>query len=139
MMRTAIREAGAALDSAVQRHRPLGGGDINEAAVLDLADGRRVFLKYNGEAYQLPGLFIAEAAGLEALRAHSPTLKVPEVLAVGDAWLALQWADFSGRVDPGRLGRGLAELHRATQQTTFGFEQPTYLGRLRQCNDKCSA
>ena len=46
---------------------PVGGGDINDAYRATLDDGRVVFIKEHADAPA--GMFAAEAAGLEWLRA----------------------------------------------------------------------
>ena len=68
-----------ALGSGVKNVKRLSGGDINDAYQLELASGSRVFLKTNSSAP--PGMFPAEARGLDWLRAAG-ALRVPEVLAV---------------------------------------------------------
>ena len=114
--------------------RPLGGGCINDAFVVD-AGGRWV-VKGNDRA--LPRQFEAEAAGLRALRAASSSLVIPAVLGHDDdaGFLVIEYlepgrpaADFDER-----LGRGLAELHRATDARGFGFELDGYCGATPQPN-----
>jgi fructosamine-3-kinase len=128
---------GRQLGVAVTGSRPLGGGDINEAWALTLADGRTVFAKSNARAPA--GMFAAEARGLRFL-AEARALRVPEVLAVaGDgespSFLLLEHIA-SGR--PRRdhdeaLGRGLAALHRAVAPS-FGLDHDNFIGRLPQAN-----
>ena len=89
------------------------GGDIAQAYRLDCDGGPR-FLKTHPRPQ--PGMFPREAAGLGALSAHAPaTLGVPDVLAVSEHALVLEWIERSARaggagVDED-LGRGLAQLH----------------------------
>jgi len=123
------REIAAALGSDVRDMRPVAGGDINEAFRVELADRRTIFLK--AQAQMLPGLFEAEAAGLDWLRAGP--LRVPRVLAHGAHWLALEWLELEGRPDPAALGRGLAQLH-ALGAPAFGLDRPSYLATLGQDN-----
>ena len=93
--------------------RPIGGGDINEAFHLILADGREAFVKTRADAF--PGEYAAEAAGLRWL-AEPGALRTPGVLEVAEGYLALEW------IAPGRLnaagaeelGRGLAATHAAS-------------------------
>jgi fructosamine-3-kinase len=122
-------ELATALGASIVRTTPVAGGDINEAARAELADGRLVFVKT--QARELPGLFEAEAAGLEWLRTES--LRIPRVLAHGDHWLALEWLELAGRPDPARFGRGLAELHRSGAPS-FGLDRMNYLATLEQDN-----
>ncbi|HYM56155.1 MAG TPA: fructosamine kinase family protein [Solirubrobacteraceae bacterium] len=92
--------------------RPVGGGDINEAFHVVLADGREAFVKTRPDA--APGEYAAEAAGLRWL-AEPGALRTPRVLDVDERYLELEW------IPPGRLeqagaeelGRGLATTHAA--------------------------
>lgn len=129
---TMRREVEAEL-GPVRGARPVGGGCIHPAFRLDLASGP-VFLKCAPDAP--PGLFASEARGLDALRAAAETgLRVPEVLAVRDGWIALEW------LEPGprragfgeSLGRGLAALHRAPAEG-WGWEGDGFIGPLPQAN-----
>jgi fructosamine-3-kinase len=130
---------GDALGSAVVSNSPLSGGDINEALRVTLADGRRVFVKYNPAAPR--SMFPAEAKGLDWLR-EARTLRVPEVLAVSDergagpSFLALELierAPFCRDFDD-RLGRGLAGLHRFGAPG-FGLHHDNFIGSLPQANE----
>lgn len=130
-------EVAAALGAEVVAATTVGGGDINAAFRVDLADGRVVFVKAQDDASgrtanaSLQGLFAAEAEGLEWLR-PSP-LRAPLVLAVGETWLVLEWLELQGRPDPVALGRGLAELHRLSAPS-YGLSKPNYLATLSQDN-----
>ncbi len=137
--------AGALADALATRVSGLvsvSGGDLNDAFVATLADGRRVFVKTS--AGVLPGTYRAEAEGLRWL-AEPRVIGVPEVLAVvdpevsgapGPRLLALEL------IDPGRLGadgelelgRGLAAMH-AAGAVTFGASHPMRLGALVVPND----
>jgi fructosamine-3-kinase len=113
----------------------VGGGDINEAFRVVLADGGEAFVKTRGDV--APGEYAAEAAGLQWL-AEPGALRVPSVLEQDERYLALQW------IEPGRLGaegeeelgRGLAALHgaRAPGFGAFAGEQHAWLGSLRLSN-----
>jgi fructosamine-3-kinase len=95
--------------------RRVGGGDINEAYRVVLADGQEAFVKTRkGVA---PGEYAAEAAGLGWL-AEPGALRTPRVLALDEEYLALEWIPSgAGRgLSAGgaeELGRGLAITHRA--------------------------
>jgi fructosamine-3-kinase len=131
---------GRALGSEVTDARPVSGGDINDAAVAHLADGRQVFVKTNEPRYR--AMFPVEARGLQWL-AEAGALRVPEVLAVcsedgGDPpFIALE------HLEPGprqgdfdeQLGRGLAELHRFGAPH-FGLDHDNFIGKLPQHNDR---
>jgi fructosamine-3-kinase len=128
-----------ALGAAVGECTAVSGGDINDAYQVGL-ENRRVFVKTNLRS--APGMFSAEARGLEWLRA-AKTLRVPAVLAVSAPddsaqFLVLEWiesarpaADFDDR-----LGQGLAALHR-TQVPGFGLDHDNFIGSLPQANAPC--
>lgn len=140
----AEREAiGTILGAKIRAARGVAGGDVSEAYVLELADGRRVFAKTRRDAPE--GMFEAEARGLEWLRSAfedgdaATALTIPRVLAVGPsptrAFLVLELLE-PGRRAPDfdeHLGRGLARLHRAGAPR-FGFEQDNFIGPLPQSN-----
>ena len=117
---------------------PAGGGCINSAATT-VVDGARYFVKWND--HPLPRQFEAEAAGLAALAASGSGLRVPRALAWSDAgpgrsFLAMELLA-TGRRAAGfdeALGRGLAELHRATSARGFGFDLDGYCGATPQPN-----
>ncbi|MDX2092330.1 MAG: fructosamine kinase family protein [Kofleriaceae bacterium] len=109
----------------------IGGGDINEAYRVMLADGRQVFVKTHAAPPR--GLYAAEAEGLAWLAAGP--LRVPAVIAVGDTFLALEWLALSSRTHATDVafGRGLAQLHRLGAPG-FGVVSPNYLATLPQDN-----
>jgi len=98
--------------------RRVPGGDIADAWRLELADGEArwpVFLKAMPDGRE--GGFPGEAAGLQWL-AEPGALPVPEVVAVTEEYLALEWVEPApgGRLDVAgeeALGRGLAAVHAA--------------------------
>lgn len=128
--------AGRSLGSQVVASRPVGGGSINAAMHLELADGRRVFLKHRADAG--PRTYRVEADGLAWL-AEADALATPAVLAVGDAaaphFLALEWLDLGPRdaTSDERLGRDLAALH-AAGAPRFGASADNDIGSLPQPN-----
>lgn len=123
-----------ALGASITAQRALRGGDINDAFAITLSDGREVFVKSKRAAPE--GMFAREAEGLEWLRTGA--LRIPEVLAVGERFLALE------RIAPGRpradhdeqLGRGLAALHRATPAEGFGLARDNFIADLPQDNQR---
>lgn len=140
MIHAALRaRVESVLGQAVLSATRVGGGDINDAFELRLADHRSVFLKANASAPL--SMFLAEAAGLSFLR-EARALRVPEVLAVsrideGPAFLLLEFirsarrrADFDDA-----LGRGLSALHRFGA-SSFGLSQGNFIGRLAQENQQ---
>ena len=134
MTREDLRRAlAAALGRGVGPLRAVPGGDLNDAFAARLDDGEQVFVKTRAGA--VPGEFATEAEGLRWL-ADARALRVAEVLAVGEDWLALRWID-RGRLDAAgeeELGRGLAALHRAGAPA-FGGPRPLRLGPLELPND----
>lgn len=99
---------------------PVGGGDINEAHRVRLADGREAFVKSRAET--VPGEYAAEAAGLAWL-AEPGHLRTPSVLDIDERYLALQWIERGHLSEAGaeELGRGLALTHAAGGEV-FGME-----------------
>lgn len=117
------------------RFTPVGGGSIHQAARVDCGN-LRCFAKWNPAAP--PGCFAAEAEGLRALRSSGTSLSVPEPLEFGDgaeAYLLLEWIEPAPRAADfdERLGRGLAELHRAGADRC-GFAADGYCGATPQPN-----
>ncbi|MGI8621997.1 MAG: fructosamine kinase family protein, partial [Solirubrobacteraceae bacterium] len=117
-----------ACGAGVASSRPVAGGDINEALRVELDDGRTLFVKHRADPE--PGFYAAEAAGLRWL-AEGP-LPVPGVVAVTQAFLALEWVQAGPRAADfdAALGGGLARLH-ALGAPAFGADDDTFLGPLR--------
>lgn len=116
--------------------RPVGGGDINVAARVELSDGRRLFLKENDA--RLPGLFAREAEGLVALAtAGGPPVARPLAWHEGPdgQWLLLDWIEPAPpRADCWEtFGRAFARLHRATVPR-YGFDRDNWIGATPQRN-----
>lgn len=100
------------LPSGARNARRVGGGDINEAWHVELADGGEAFVKTRADA--APEEYALEAAGLSWL-AEPGALGVPRVIEVAEEYLALEWID-RGRLSAAgaeQLGRGLASIHAA--------------------------
>jgi fructosamine-3-kinase len=111
----------------------VGGGDINDAFRVVLADGGDAFVKMRAEVD--PGEYAAEAAGLEWL-AQPGALRTPRVLDVDERYLALEWIEVGVLDDAGaeELGRGLAATH-AAGAPCFGSTEPARLGAVRLPNE----
>jgi fructosamine-3-kinase len=110
------------LPAGARDARPVGGGDINDAFRVTLADGRDAFVKTRADA--APGEYAAEAHGLRWL-AEPGALRTPAVLDVGEDYLALEWIE-RGYLDAEgaeELGRGLARTH-AAGAANFGEPRP---------------
>ncbi len=100
------------LPAGATNARRVGGGDINEAWRVTLADGREAFVKTRPDA--APEEYAAEARGLQWL-AEPGALRTPQV------WEVARRVPRAGVGAPGRLsaagaeelGRGLALTHAA--------------------------
>ncbi|WP_019144232.1 fructosamine kinase family protein [Aeromicrobium massiliense] len=122
---TAAR-AESLLGQPVVSTSPVAGGSICTTTRLRLTSGRSVVLKTR--PHPPAGFFAAEAHGLRWLR-EAGGAPVPEVLAVTDDCLVLDW------VEPARpsveaaeaFGRVLAVTHRAGADV-FGAERDGYVG-----------
>lgn len=116
--------------------RRLTGGDINDVFLLSCTSGKYV-VKVN-HATKFPGMFAAEAKGLELLR-QSNSFKIPKVIGHGTiggkSYLLLEyipegnptvafWESFASH---------LAQLHQTTQED-FGLDHDNYIGSLLQQN-----
>jgi fructosamine-3-kinase len=114
----------------------VGGGDICQATRLTLADGRTVFAKTRPGAPA--DFFHTEAEGLRRLGAAKGA-PVPEVLAVTDDALVLEWIE-PGRATPtaaDEFGRALAATHGAGAEHFGGTGDANecgWLGSLRLPN-----
>lgn len=118
--------------------RPVGGGDISQAAYLRLADGRQVLVKWHTGSPT--GLFTAEQRGLDLLRAAN-VLRVPKVLAHSEndqgqpAFIVIEWLERGSKtaVAAEALGRGLAALHQVSVPS-FGLDHDNFIGANPQPN-----
>lgn len=131
------------LGSEVRTQSRVFGGDINEAYCIELADGRKAFVKTHRKPPT--GMFIAEAQGLRLLRTANSTLAIPEVWAASEAkgeqpaFLVTSWLEKSRASSEyeSDLGAGLAALHRsAPPDSRFGLAQHNYLALLAQDNTR---
>jgi fructosamine-3-kinase len=119
----------------IQRATPLGGGSISDVTRFDTDAG--VFVM-KSQRRAPADFFQAEADGLAALAASGTTLVIPRVIAVvaGDPGaIVLEHLERGprGASFDDALGRGLAELHRATSER-FGFHAGNYCGLTPQPN-----
>jgi fructosamine-3-kinase len=127
-----LRQAvAAAVGGAVTALRPVGGGDINDAYLAELEDGRRAFVKTRAGAP--PGEYAAEAAALRWL-GEPGALGVPEVLGVSETLLALEWLEEGPAGDAADLGGGLARVHTAGADAVGGAD-PLRIGPLALPNE----
>jgi len=105
-------EIGAGAGVRVTGSRRVSGGSINDALQVELADGRRAFVKTRPDPR--PGEYAAEAASLAWL-AEPAAVRLPAVIASGESFLAIEWIE-PGALDAAgeeALGRGLAAMHTA--------------------------
>jgi fructosamine-3-kinase len=131
------------LPAGAREVRRVGGGDINEAFRVVLADGSDAFVKTRADARA--GEYAAEAAGLQWL-AEPGALRTPRVLEVSERYLALEWIAPRSLSAEGEqeLGRGLAAMHAAgapgfgrfaALEATPGAGDAAWLGPLRLSNE----
>ena len=116
----------------LQTSRTVGGGCINNGAVLKTTTGASFFLKTNRSAPA--DMFAREAEGLVALRvADGPV--VPEPLLHGASFLLLEDLAPASKVSGywREFGRRLAFLHKHINER-FGFEAANYIGSTPQPN-----
>lgn len=114
----------------------VGGGCISPALRVESEAGDVAFLKW-GTGDVPSAMFRAEATSLQAMRT-SGTVRVPQVLAVGDVgpgWILLEWLP-PGSAGPGtweELGRALARMHMVRAER-FGWREDNFIGSLPQEN-----
>lgn len=114
----------------------LAGGCINLGFELRGADGRRFFVKTNRASHL--GMFEAEAAGLEELRAAC-VIRIPAPLTLGVtagvSYLVMEWLDLArgGNKVWGQLGEQLARLHCQSWHA-FGWRLDNTIGSTFQAN-----
>ncbi len=126
-----------------QSRRPVSGGDINRAFMLNAGSGsgsgRLLFLKENRRV--LAPMFAAEAAGLQALGAAaeiSESPPVPQPLAWGtdgaSSFLLMEYIQPGSLKSGEAFGRSLALLHRTARQNQCGFSMNNWIGSTPQIN-----
>jgi len=123
----------------ITSNRGVGGGCINQAVHIETTKGD-FFVKWNSRCAS--DLFLREADCLEALfGTDNPHVKIPKVFYKSEVTPALPGmivmeylppASGSSRDDE-LLGRGIAHLHKATNND-HGFHSNTYCGATLQDN-----
>jgi fructosamine-3-kinase len=114
------------------RLEPVGGGCINQGAILRTTGGASYFLKQNREAPA--AMFEREAEGLRALAVEGGP-RLPEPLLAGAGFLLLEDLRPAAPA-PGyweTFGQQLARLHDHTA-AQFGFAHDNFLGTTPQPN-----
>lgn len=117
---------------AIRATTPISGGDINEAYLVTLQDGSKLFAKTLQDAPV--DMFSSEACGLKALSVGGHCM-TPAVIGFDREYLLLEYIE---QIPPKgsywqEFGQRLAQLH-SLPQTGFGFESDNYCGRTRQRN-----
>lgn len=103
------------------------------AGVVELCDGRRVFVKAPRDP-RARAMVDAEEHGLAFLRGRS-ALRVPSVLARGADLLVLEALDLRSLdgASAESFGRALAELHRSGAPS-YGLDRDNFIGLTEQRN-----
>ena len=137
------RRADVSLPAGARVLGGVGGGDINQAFHVVLADGREAFVKTRPDA-AAGRVSRAEAAGLRWL-GEPGALRVPEVLEVGEDYLAIEWIprgglgrDRRGGARPGPGGdprRGLAGVRAGVRRAGDAARTPARFGSLGLPNE----
>lgn len=126
----------AVLAGVVHRRR-LTGGTHHECWLAERADGTTFVLKTTPTAP--PGMFAAEAEGLQALRRAG--LATPDVYGWHDDFIAMAALEPAPGPDDrafwAAAGRALAHLQGVTHGT-FGWRHDNWLGPTRQSNPWCT-
>ena len=134
-LKTALEEA---FRLEIQKMRPVRGGDIAGAYLLDTDEGP-IFAKVLESPHGLD-MLMAEKEGLRAI-SHTHTLSTPGVLGCAPtqsgSCLLLEYIlpGAESRSSSEALGRGLARMHQVTGPF-FGWYRPNYIGSLPQENTK---
>ena len=128
--------------AVIDRSMPVSGGDINEAYLLKLTDGSKLFVKMNRRENM--DFFRAESSGLEAI-AETKAIKTPHVFGYGSegdkSFLLMSYLDGKKRNRDffDTFGHNLAKMHKAkvtglVEDGCFGFYQDNYIGAGFQKN-----
>ncbi len=121
------RIAGA-LGAEVKTLHKVGGGSVADVRRGELADGRMFAVKWQGGSLALERRMLA--------RLGKAGMPVPEVWHAEDDLLVLSWIEHDGTLDRDAEEHAadlIAHLHTQTADT-FGYEEDTVIGGLRQPN-----
>ena len=126
------------LQTAIIQHRPISGGDISNAFLIETRE-QRFFLKQHPGPFAYE-MFRIEQASLDAIAATG-TIATPLVhlcIPYQDGGILLMDYIEPKRADSKAhqaLGEQLAALHQCSQDN-FGWSQDNYIGKLAQSNRK---
>ncbi len=129
------------LSITVERVRPISGGDISQAFLLETKT-ERFFCKTNHNT-QAHKMFLAEKNGLEAI-SRTNTIATPKVLLCEkmdmSAFLLMEYIEpkRTAQKDMELLGHQLAALHKTSGAEQFGWDSDNFIGSLPQANKKYS-
>ena len=116
----------------------ISGGCISNAYKITLVrrggqdDKRNLFLKIN---HSHPAdMFRKEANGLKEL-SKSSVINIPEVIAVDDSFILLEFIEGSTKQNDffEDFGRSFAQMHKFSSNS-FGFYEDNYIGSTKQIN-----
>ena len=119
------------LNEKIVSSKSIGGGCIADSRKITTESGREFFLKSGNKDNRM---FHCEANGLKEL-AKAQCLRVPQVVAVADNFLLLEYISQGNRPTYffEEFGKNLAKLHRF-QSDKFGFYEDNYIGATPQQN-----
>lgn len=116
--------------------KPLLGGDINRAYILD-CQSKKLVAKIN-DANLYPLMFETEAKGLQLL-SKTNSFRIPEVVAFGTfdstSYLLIEYIESGSSSQSywGKFAQCLAILHKNGQEE-FGLSYNNFIGKLPQIN-----
>ena len=125
------------LCSNIDTIRPISGGDISQAYLLE-TESERFFCKVN-PSKDAHNMFLAEKYGLETI-GRTKTIAVPKVLlcdSLEKGGLLLMEYIEPKKASPKEMamfGHQLGELHQHVAGSKFGGESDNYIGSLSQSN-----
>lgn len=112
------------------------GGCINDSRIVSLKDGRQFFIKTHSQAKSFPCFFKTEFKALQLL-AEPNVIHVPKPIVYDDDFIVMEVFNEGAKANgwQEQMGRRLAQLHKATQNSQYGFEENNYIGTTKQIND----
>ena len=135
-MEQIIRHISDQIQSEITAFRPVSGGDISSAYLLE-TQSQKFLLKVNSKS-SAKTMFDAEQQGLRAIES-TKTIAVPHVHLVdeldGKAFLLMDFVESRrpNAKDYTHFGRDLANMHLVSNDQ-FGFSSDNFIGSLSQSN-----